>query len=228
MTVLGKVHAAYWQSSLLERDSLAPIGGVVGVEELQQLLAENLAVHESADYSFPYLRECMHHVRELAPWLVAEVNQFAGAMTLVHGDFHTRNIHFTNDRAVVFDWQVTERGRPARDLVYWMLICLDAEDVETFKSELTERYLATLESEGVNYESRAFQRDYRDAVMELLPRAFCYQTLITLTEEDEYFIEKVLRCADAMAKSHYVRAQLRVARVLAPPVIQVLRWLGKR
>lgn len=228
VTVLAKIHADYWHAEILNGDKLSPIETEVSVEDLQQLLDDNLAVEADADYDFPYLRDCMHHVRALAPWLIGEVDQFNGAMTLVHGDFHNRNIHFFEDRTVVFDWQVTERGRPVRDLIYWLLACVDVEEVDETGPKLVERYRETLKSLGVDYADKAFNRDYREAVVQMVSRTFCYQTLVSVTEEDAYFTETILSRSDKMAKAHYVRAQLRIARVIAPPLITVMRWLGLR
>ncbi len=225
---LARIQACFWESPQLSEPRFAPAESSLDQAALVSLLEENLAAEAAADYSYPYLRDCMLHLRKLSQWLTGETDQFPGAMTLVHGDFHTRNIHFDNGRVVVFDWQVTERGRPARDLVYWLLTCVDVEDVKDFRPQLVDRYLQVLKECGIDYSNRAFQRDYHDAVLQLVPRMYCYQTLVTFSDTDRHELGNFLDRTDAMAKSRYMRAQMRIARVVAPALITVLRWLGKR
>lgn len=225
---LATVHATYWQSEDLLEHTYAPVESELEIDELLTLLQENLDTETAAPYSFPYLRDCVLHVQKLAKWLTGELDQFHGPMTLVHGDFHARNIHFMDGRTVIFDWQVTERGRPVRDLIYWMLMCVDVADIGQFKPKLIDTYLATLADQGINYKKVDFMRDFNESLLQMISRVYCYQTLIELSERDKHELENFLGRAEAMAKVHFVRAQLRLARVLVPPVIWFMRLIGKR
>lgn len=225
---LAEVHATYWQAPELLNDTYAPVESELELDELLALLQENLDAELAAPYSYPYLRACALHVQKLAKWLAGELDQFHGPMTLVHGDFHARNIHFMPDRVVIFDWQVTERGRPVRDLIYWMLLCVDVSDIDTFKPQLIDTYLDTLAKHGVTYKKSDFLRDFNESLVQMVTRIYCYQTLITLSDRDKHELENFLDRTEAMAKAHYVRAQLRLARVLVPPVIWFMRLIGKR
>jgi thiamine kinase-like enzyme len=225
---LAKVHAKYWQSDKLLEPAYAPVESELDLSELLAVLQENLDQEAAASYSFPYLRGCVQHVHKLARWLVGELDQFHGPMTLVHGDFHVRNIHFMPERVVIFDWQVTERGRPVRDLIYWLIMCVDVADSKAFKPKLIEAYLTALAKHGVVYKKLELLRDFNESLLQMVSRIYCFQTLITLSEQDQHELENFLQRADAMAQAHYIRAQLRIARVLAPPVVLLLRLLGKR
>lgn len=228
VSVLAQVHAAYWEADCLARPELTPIESEVILSELEDLLAENLAAEASATYSFPYLRDCMLHLQKLAKWVISDADHFSGPMTLAHGDFHARNIFFGNDRTVLFDWQVTERGRPARDLAYWILTSVAVEDAEKFQPLLIERYLEVLHENGVSYSRKEFDKDFKDAAAQLVPRMFCYQTLIQLSDEDQHTLEDFLQRTDRMARELGLLNQLRIGRVIAPPMIFVLRLLGLR
>ncbi len=226
--MLANVHAAYWCSDVLNDSRLEPLDVQVEVAELEKLLSDNLAVEAGASYSFPYLRQCMQHLLKLVKWVITEADRFTGAVTLVHGDFHARNVHFMDDRAVLFDWQVTERGRPARDLVYWMLSSVDVNDADEFEPQLIDRYLQTLVANGVDYPRKAFTKDYNDVCNQLIPRFFCYQTLIQLSEDDDQVIEEFLERAERLARKQGLLNQLRVARIVTPPIMFLLRLLGLR
>lgn len=225
---LAKIHATYWDADEIKGDGFAPVESELQLDEMIVLLQDNLDVEAAADYDFPYLRDCANHVLKLAHLLVGESDRFHGAMTLVHGDFHSRNIFFGQDRAVVFDWQVTERGRPVRDLIYWMLLCVKVTDIDEFKPRLMELYLSELERHGVRYKKSHFLRDFNESLLQMVTRIYCYQTLITLSEQDADELVNFLSQTEAMAKVHFIRAQLRIARVLAPPIFFVLKLLGKR
>lgn len=225
---LAAVHAKYWQSEQLLEPTYAPLESELELSELLAVLQENLDQEVTASYSFPYLRSCVQHVQKLAKWLVAELDQFHGPMTLVHGDFHVRNIHFMPERVVIFDWQVTERGRPVRDLIYWLIMCVDVADSKAFKPKLIEAYLTALEKHGIVYKKLELLRDFNESLLQMVSRIYCFQTLVTFSEQDQHELENFLQRAEVMAQSHFIRAQLRIARVLAPPVVWVLRLMGKR
>ena len=228
VSTLARIHATYWDAGELSAAELAPVESELDVDELEALVRENLELESKADYNFPYLRDCAVHVMKLAKWLVGESDQFHGALSLVHGDFHNRNLHFAEDRTIVFDWQVTERGRPVRDVIYWMLMCVDVNDITEFKPLLIDLYLSELERHGVSYKKSHFVRDFNESLLQMVSRIFCFQSLITLSEQDAHELENFLSRAEAMAKVHYIRAQLRIARIIMPPVIMLLRLIGKR
>lgn len=225
---LAKIHASYWQSEELLESTYAPVESQLDLEGLLKLLQENLDTEAAADYSYPYLRDCMVHVQKLARWVIDEADQFSGPMTLVHGDFHARNIHFMQDRVVVFDWQVTERGRPVRDLIYWLLMCVDVNEQKEAKPRLIDAYLNTLAEHGIEYKRGQFLRDFNESLLQMISRVYCYQTLVALSEDDKHELVNWLDRTETLAKAHYVRAQLCLARVLAPPIVWFLRLIGKR
>ncbi len=63
---LAEVHATYWQAEELLQENYAPVESALELDEMLTLLQENLDVELAADYSYPYLRDCVLHVQKLA------------------------------------------------------------------------------------------------------------------------------------------------------------------
>lgn len=226
---IAKVHATFWNAELLQRPELKPIDSQLDVAQLQELVDENLLIEANADYAFPYLTQCMGLLQKVAPWMAAETDQFRGPITLTHGDFHARNIHFMGDRTAIFDWQQAERGRPVRDLLYWIVFCTDVKTFHSDRESLTEVYWNKLLEMGVTgYKRRSFNQDLIEISFQIIPRVYCFQSLVEWSEEDRKELLHILMKADLLAKRNHYLAFLRVARWVAPVLITVMRWLGLR
>ena len=138
MQAIAKVHAAFWNDPMLDSERYNSLESAVDLNAVITLAEESIAQEEAAEYSYPYLNKIMKHTLKLAPWLISEGNNLAGNTTLVHGDFHARNIHFINNEVKIFDWQTIERGIPPRDVIYWILTSVDVSDQEAFREPLIE------------------------------------------------------------------------------------------
>ncbi len=229
VTALAQAHAVFWESARIEDPVYAPAELQIDMDNMLDVLAQSLEAESRASYSFPYLNKLVRHAIKLTPWMLDELKHVNGPHTLVHGDFHTRNVHVEDHRATLFDWQQAERGAPARDLVYWMLMCVDAEDIDEFEPVIIDAYLNALREAGVeDYSRKEFDGAYRDMVSSLVGRIYSFQVLIDFTEEDLPYLEKMLKRADYLARKNHLLAIARIGRVLVPPVITILRWLGKR
>lgn len=228
MQMLAKCHAAFWNAEILNSSSLVPLDSVVDVDAIEALFTDNLEIEKAADYRYPYLRKCVQNVVKVVKWLRGEADVFSGPITLVHGDFHARNIHFGADRVMVFDWQQAERGNPARDVIYWLVTSVEPKNFLEFQPLLIDAYLKALDQHGVEYSRKAFMKDYSDTAAQLIPRIYCYQSLIEWSDEDRHELLDFLENAELMARQIHLLALSRLARIFAPLVITVLRWFGKR
>ncbi|MFT6433078.1 MAG: hypothetical protein ACJAVI_001120 [Candidatus Azotimanducaceae bacterium] len=239
MQAIAKVHATYWNDPILKDKQYDAIESAVELDSIVKLAQDSMKAEQQAAYSYPYLNKCMHHVVKLAKWMINEGNHLKGDLTLIHGDFHARNIHFLTNKnqgnhlqekdVVIFDWQTAERGNPVRDVVYWILTSVPAEDQVNFKEPLIRAYLDGLRASGIkNYGRKQFDQQYLDAVSPLIPRLYCYQELIEVGENEEHIIPEFLDRTELMAKSIHYLAAVRVMRVFMPIYISILRLLGKR
>ncbi|MFT7244084.1 MAG: hypothetical protein ACI82A_001434 [Candidatus Azotimanducaceae bacterium] len=228
MQILAKCHAVFWNAEILNSSSLAPLDSVVDLGAIESLFNDNLEIEIAADYRYPYLRKCVQNVAKIVKWLVGEADVFSGPITLVHGDFHARNIHFAADRVMVFDWQQAERGNPARDVIYWLVTSVEPKNFLEFQPLLIDAYLKALLENGVDCSRKSFMKDFNETAAQLIPRIYCYQSLIEWTDEDRHELLDFLSNAELMARQIHLLALSRLARIFAPLVITVLRWFGKR
>ena len=87
-------------------------------------------------------------------WLLDRYPQVArrlddGAHTVLHGDPHPGNCYLTPDgRAGLLDWQVLRRGSPVRDVTYFLVLALDADDRGRLERDLLDRYRDALAAAG--------------------------------------------------------------------------------
>ena len=88
---------------------------------------------------------------------------FSRAETFVHGDYRQDNMLYTADRpdALVLDWQISGRGKPAFDLAYFMSQSVPSELRVSIEHELIKFYCAQLAQLGVDYPAEQCFEDYR-------------------------------------------------------------------
>lgn len=78
------------------------------------------------------------------------LNVDVGPQTFLHGDVHPGNWYVTGDgRMGVYDWQLSVRGGPARDLAYALSTHLTVEQRREWEAALLDRYLERLTKHGV-------------------------------------------------------------------------------
>lgn len=137
--VLARLHAHYWDS---DDPRLLPFRPPeFELVPVLEALNNSLAIALEREEVFPYLNDCIRHVITLAPFLVENPPGPGGQVsTLLHGDFHCRNIYLAEGREILFDWQTAQRGNGAQDLAYWMITSVDVEDRPAFEPVLLETY----------------------------------------------------------------------------------------
>jgi hypothetical protein len=81
--------------------------------------------------------------------------------TIVHGDSHLGNVlEFPDGSGGMYDWQCLFRGYGYRDLSYFLMSSLTAEDCKAHEREIFDLYTDTLEANGVNVNREVAWLDY--------------------------------------------------------------------
>lgn len=99
----------------------------------------------------------------LIPWYAQELTR--PPHTLLHGDLRLDQLFFAvepDDPPVrVLDWQMTQKGRGAYDVAYFLSQSLDTETRRRCETALVARYRERLGEQGVDYPRDELWRDYR-------------------------------------------------------------------
>ncbi|MAV25524.1 MAG: hypothetical protein CMQ05_05320 [Gammaproteobacteria bacterium] len=221
---IAQVHARFWEGDLLNAPEFHP--NEFNLEELSRTLTESLALSKQREVMHPYLDECIGYVLVMAPRLVRLMQNFDDRnSTLIHGDFHCRNVHTVGDRLMIFDWQNSQRGSAVTDVAYWIMTSVDVTDRPQFQPQLLSAYHKALVAAGVtDYSEEQLKADYKTQASQMVTQIYCYQALVEMPDDE---INDFLNRADAVAQDLGMRSQLRTARVLVP-VIAWLQRLGRR
>jgi fructosamine-3-kinase len=147
VTALAGLHAEFWD----ERGADATLG----VRRFDSRASASMGVHseswrrvrKSAITIPPGLSDAADMI---APH-VASVKERLGSAptTLLHGDVRADNAFFDSDGVKLIDWQAVRVGRGAYDLAYFLSTSLSEETRRTYQDDLTESYVETLASHGV-------------------------------------------------------------------------------
>lgn len=114
----------------------------------------------------PAVRDYGDRFATLMPWFLAEVSR--APQTFLHGDLRLDQLFFAvgagDPPLTVLDWQVTNRGRGAYDVGYFLSQSLTSETRRGCEHELLDRYRTRLAEYGIDYSADQLRRDYRIAV----------------------------------------------------------------
>jgi Phosphotransferase enzyme family len=101
-------------------------------------------------------------LREAWRQLRARDQQSAEPRCLVHGDSHLGNTYGLPDgRRIWFDWQIVRRGRPWRDLTYFLVGSLDIADRRQAERDLVRHYCTHMAQAGVTIDFDQAFDEYR-------------------------------------------------------------------
>ena len=228
MQALATVQAQFWNAEVLQKEALQAVDAGLDIGSILKTIDDSLAIEQDAEYSFPYLRKCMLNLARFVKWTLSDSDNFKGPITLVHGDFHSRNIHFSESGPMVYDWQMIQRGPPARDVIYWLITSVAAKDFTEHQPILIDAYLQALRENGVpGYDLKAFRKDLPDTAMQVIARVYCYQGLITVSDEDKDEVADWIGNAELLSKQVHMLAVTRIGRVIFPIVGRVKLWFAR-
>ena len=169
---LAGMHARWWCDPTLRSHGWLPqhddrqFHGMLGAAYKGAL---PVALEKYPEHFTGYLRDVAHLLA--AHWDSWIGYRPADPFTLVHNDFHPKQIFFPGPdggRFAVFDWQNVVSGRPTFDLSRLLLKGLRPADLRERKDELLERYHTGLVQSGVEVEFDAIAAEWRGSLLHTL------------------------------------------------------------
>jgi hypothetical protein len=151
---LARLHGAWWASPKLDRQPWLPISMRTPVDSDQLEIMWEYAMTNMADPAFR---------KVISPWVLDDPQRFArafkalgdfersqtGPYCIVHGDCHLGNSYRRPDgERIWLDWQLVRKGRPWRDLTYFMIGSLTIEERRTSERALHKHYRDALLATG--------------------------------------------------------------------------------
>lgn len=151
---LATLHGALWDSPLLEEQTWLKTSMDTPVDTDQLLRMYNyIALNLPKPGYQAFLPKWMSETPELFSHAFDELTAFEMEQTsprcLVHGDSHQGNSFLrSNGVRVWHDWQLVRKGRPWRDITYFMLGALTIEERRASARDLIGHYRDALEAAG--------------------------------------------------------------------------------
>ena len=114
-----------------------------------------------------YLRYVVEHLDR--GWTRAWAEDPISDTTLLHGDFHPKELFFQEihgvPRVIASDWQTTCVGSPGVDLHRILLAGLNGEQVATHQDRLLARYRSAMADQGIDLSADALAADNRRSML---------------------------------------------------------------
>jgi hypothetical protein len=154
LETLAVLHGALWDSPKLDEQPWMHTSMNTPVDNDQLLRMYNYIALNVAKPSYQaFLPQWMFDTPELFSFAYDELAAFEMAQTaprcLVHGDSHQGNSFLRADgQRVWHDWQLVRKGRPWRDLTYFMTGALTIEERRASAKDLIKHYREVLKSTG--------------------------------------------------------------------------------
>jgi hypothetical protein len=152
---LAALHAGWWNSPKLEEHGWIERSMVADTDVSQyKILLPYIRINlERPTYQAilpQWLLDDPERLGRAYDRLVAREQAKTGPLCLVHGDAHLGNSYMRADgRRLWIDWQLVRKGRPWRDVTYFMLGSLPIEDRRKGERDLLNHYCDALRARGV-------------------------------------------------------------------------------
>lgn len=119
---------------------------------------------------------------------------YQGPLCLIHGDAHLGNSYRRPDgERLWFDWQIVRKGRPWRDVAYFLIGSITIEDRRKAERDLLKVYLEGLAAQGIQVSFDEMWEEYRRMVIWGL---VSWQANLNAQEETMGPLERFCRAAD--------------------------------
>jgi thiamine kinase-like enzyme len=141
------LHSGWWGSSKLDQNSwlvtsMAP--GTIDAEQYRYLakyIEANVHLPERVAMLPKWFLDEPARLSRAFDTLTAHEQRQTGPHCLIHGDAHLGNTYVRPDGTRLFiDWQLARRGRPWRDITYFLIGSLRIEDRRAADRELLQFY----------------------------------------------------------------------------------------
>jgi thiamine kinase-like enzyme len=93
------------------------------------------------------------------------ISGFNEIKTLIHADFRSENILFSDDSVYTVDWQTVSEGSPLTDVAYFLGGSVNVEDRRTWEKQLVNEYSELLSERSVNLSAEECWQQYREQSM---------------------------------------------------------------
>jgi hypothetical protein len=155
LTGLAKLHASLWNDPVLEQQQWLQTSMRTPVDYDQvrimwQWIEENLKDPKFRAVAPKHYLDDPRRVERAFDKLVDFERAFEAPYCIILGDCHQGNTYLLpNGERLWLDWQLVRRGRPWRDLTYFMIGSLTIEERRQNQRELIAHYRAQLIANGI-------------------------------------------------------------------------------
>jgi len=166
MRSAAKLHAAFWNSPILEADWLRPVidGNDESRDDNRIRTQQALKLLRESPDDTTYVEDCIEQLLVLLP-KAPKTTPLPSPVTLAHGDFHGNNLHIRGDDITVFDWQLVSKGTPAMDIANLIASSSEPADFDEIAERLLRTYHEALIAEGItNYSYKKLRQGFTDAM----------------------------------------------------------------
>ena len=226
LSAIARFHTQWWNHEVTNERWLASATDALAAEELARGLETSQRKYGD---QYPYLAKCVSVFLKHLPKLPLAMAK-PPPLTLIHGDFHRKNVHFRTDGSlVIFDWQAVETNAPVTDVANWFLTSLSVEDRQTHEFRLLKHYHSSLGKEcSADYSFRKLKADYRQALVSAAVRMYYILELVDLDVDGGDNVAPVyLARIEQAAKDHKLLAIFRALGILVL-MTRLQLWLKRR
>src|SRR5690606_3117657 len=197
---LARMHGATWGHPELERQPwlARAMAATTATDDYWGMMESYFAAHNQIAERVAMFPRLMagdpNRLRAAWRQQAEHESAYGGPLCLVHGDAHLGNSYRRpNGERIWFDWQIVRKGRPMRDVPYFLIGSISVEDRRRAERDLLKQYLDVLNSYGVGMSFDALWEEYRRMVVWGLVG---WQSNINPQEETMLPLERFCRAAD--------------------------------
>lgn len=186
LTGLAALHACWWDSPKLDsfdwlKQSMRTVVDTAQYDHLLPFIRMNLEKPEYRAFLPQWLLDDVGRLGRAFARLVAYEQAQTGPLCVMHGDAHLGNSfeRETGER-IWFDWQLVRKGRPWRDVTYFLIGSLPTDERRRGERDLLNHYCEQLRANGV-----ALDMDF-DQVWDQYRRWPIYGMVSWLSNQDSW------------------------------------------
>lgn len=154
LETLARLHGAWWDSPKLAEADWLPRSMDTPIDTAQlrfmyPYVEKNLVKPEYRAILPVWMYDTPDRFHRAFDALCAYERSLGRARSIVHGDAHVGNSYVRPDgERVWLDWQLVRKGRPWRDISYFMVASLSIEERRASERDLIAHYVESLKATG--------------------------------------------------------------------------------
>ena len=201
---IAKLHSSFWDHHILQDAWLKPVSDGSRESRKENLASVSRAINilEASSHGVGYTLDCACRLQRLIPESPTTV-PLPKPVTLVHGDFHSNNLYFSERGVILFDWQLTGKGTPMMDVANLLVSSCDPKVYSENIDDFLATYHRALVREGIStYSISSLRRGYRDALFFTFLKFLIVLGTVQLDNEDgEALKDSAIPRLDACARA---------------------------